>query len=220
MNYLYLLIILYLIPLICYIIIYNIYNKYNNIDNKKELSGFEVARNILDKHKLEEIYIVEKRGLFTDTYDSNQNVIRFSTSVFHEESMYSLALASYIATKAFLYNKDDKTIKIKVLLDNFINLLTTFLYLLLLIGIAINSLPTYKVVVYLFIFILLYKIFTIPIEDKISNISIQELINKKYITENNKEIKKIYNYLKIYSISQIVLSLTNLYYSVRDNIKK
>ena len=58
MSYLYLILIIYFIPLIAYFITFITYKKYDNIDNKKSISGFEVARNILDKNNLEKIYIV------------------------------------------------------------------------------------------------------------------------------------------------------------------
>lgn len=219
MSYLYLILIIYFIPLIAYFITFITYKKYDNIDNKKSISGFEVARNILDKHNLDNIYIVEKRGLFTDKYDEKQNVIRLSTPAFHNETIYSLAISSYIATKAQLYNKNNKMVKTKVILDSFIDLLTSLLYILLLIGIIMNSISIYKTILYLFIFILLYKIITIYIEEKIIEQSIKELIKNKYISNNNKEIKKLYNYLKINNISQMVLSLSDLYYNLRDNIK-
>lgn len=220
MNYLYLLLIIYLIPLIAFIIINFISNKYNNIDNKKELSGFEIARAILDKHKLENMYIVERRGYFTDSFDIKQNVLRFSSPVFHNDSVYSLVLSSYFATKAYLYNKGDKTVKTKLSIDNFINLLTTFIYLLLLIGIILNSFPTYKVVLILLIAVLLYNIVTIPIENKIIQISMKELIDNKYITKNDKNVQTLYNIIKIYGISQMVIALSNLFYNIRDDIKK
>jgi len=219
MSYLYLILIIYFIPLIAYFITFITYKKYDNIDNKKSISGFEVARNILDKHNLDNIYIVEKRGLFTDKYDEKQNVIRLSTPAFHNETIYSLAISSYIATKAQLYNKNNKMVKTKVILDSFIDLLTSLLYILLLIGIIMNSISIYKTILYLFIFILLYKTITIYIEEKIIEQSIKELIKNKYISNNNKEIKKLYNYLKINNISQMVLSLSDLYYNLRDNIK-
>lgn len=219
MSYLYLILIIYFIPLIAYFITFITYKKYDNIDNKKSISGFEVARNILDKNNLEKIYIVEKRGLFTDKYDEKQNVIRLSTPAFHNETIYSLAISSYIATKAQLYNKNNKMIKTKVILDSFIDLLTSLLYILLLIGIIMNSISIYKTILYLFIFILLYKTITIYIEEKIIEQSIKELIKNKYISNNNKEIKKLYNYLKINNISQMVLSLSDLYYNFKDNIK-
>ncbi len=220
MNILYLLLAVYLIPLIAYVLIVHTYKKYNTENNNKELSGFEIARNILDKHNLEDMYIIEKRGMFTDTYDSKQNVIRLSTPVFHEESVYSLAVASYLATKSYLYNKQDKTIKTKIIVDNFINILITFIYLLLLVGIIINSLPTYKVVLFLLISVIIYNLLTTPIEDKIMQKSLKELKNNKISDKNIEKIKSIYSIMRINGLAQMVISLSNLYYTIKEDAKK
>lgn len=220
MNILYLLLAVYLIPLIAYVLIVHTYKKYNTENNNKELSGFEIARNILDKHNLEDMYIIEKRGMFTDTYDSKQNVIRLSTPVFHEESVYSLAVASYLATKSYLYNKQDKTIKTKIIVDNFINVLITFIYLLLLVGIIINSLPTYKVVLFLLISVIIYNLLTTPIEDKIMQKSLKELKNNKISDKNIEQIKSIYSIMRINGLAQMVISLSNLYYTIKEDAKK
>ena len=220
MNILYLLLAVYLIPLIAYVLIVHTYKKYNTENNNKELSGFEIARNILDKHNLEDMYIIEKRGMFTDTYDSKQNVIRLSTPVFHEESVYSLAVASYLATKSYLYNKQDKTIKTKIIVDNFINILITFIYLLLLVGIIINSLPTYKVVLFLLISVIIYNLLTTPIEDKIMQKSLKELKNNKISDKNIEQIKSIYSIMRITGLAQMVISLSNLYYTIKEDAKK
>ena len=216
MNFLYIFLIIYLIPLIAYIIMYLMLNKYNDI----EISGFEVARNILDKHQLDDMYIVEKKGYFTDVFDTKQNVIRLSSPVFHNDSVYSLAISSYFATKAFLFNEGVKSVKFKLLIDNFIKILTNFVYLLLLVGIVLNSFPTYKVVLILFVIILLYNILTIPIEDKITKNSIKELVEKKYISKGDKDIKTIYTFMKVYGIAQMVIALSNLYYNIKEDIKK
>ena len=220
MNILYLLLAVYLIPLIAYVLIVHTYKKYNTENNNKELSGFEIARNILDKHNLEDMYIIEKRGMFTDTYDSKQNVVRLSTPVFHEESVYSLAVASYLATKSYLYNKQDKTIKTKIIVDNFINILITFIYLLLLVGIIINSLPTYKVVLFLLISVIIYNLLTTPIEDKIMQKSLKELKNNKISDKNIEQIKSIYSIMRINGLAQMVISLSNLYYTIKEDAKK
>ncbi len=220
MNILYLLLAVYLIPLIAYVLIVHTYKKYNTENNNKELSGFEIARNILDKHNLEDMYIIEKRGMFTDTYDSKQNVVRLSTPVFHEESVYSLAVASYLATKSYLYNKQDKTIKAKITVDNFINVLITFIYLLLLVGIIINSLPTYKVVLFLLISVIIYNLLTTPIEDKIMQKSLKELKNNKISDKNIEQIKSIYSIMRINGLAQMVISLSNLYYTIKEDAKK
>ena len=50
------------IPIIAQIKISLSYSKYKKVDNKKGMSGFEVARKILDANGLEDIYVVETPG--------------------------------------------------------------------------------------------------------------------------------------------------------------
>ena len=45
------------------------YKKYVKIDNEKKLTGFDVARRILDENNLGEIYVVETKGTMSDHYD-------------------------------------------------------------------------------------------------------------------------------------------------------
>ena len=187
MNYLYCILVIYLIPLIAFIIYRLSFNKYDKEDNNKELSGFEVSRKILDNNNLEDIYIIEKRGIFTDIYDSKQDVIRLSTPTFHNETIYSLSLSSYIASKMVLFKKNNKAVKFKVLIDNFISILTIFLYIIFLIALLTESSSTYQIVFYLLLFIIIYNILTIPIENIIIKHSYEELNKNKYLNKTNKE---------------------------------
>ena len=66
------------IPAIAQIGISVNYNKYKNIENSKKLSGFDVARKILDKNGLQNVHVVEVRGNLTDHYDPSRKVVRLS----------------------------------------------------------------------------------------------------------------------------------------------
>ena len=60
------------LPAIAQVLVTSNYSKYKNIENENELSGFEIARKILDEHGLKEIYIVETKGNLTDHYDPKE----------------------------------------------------------------------------------------------------------------------------------------------------
>ena len=85
-NYLigeFLLIIGFIISLAAQIYVNVSYRKYKNIENSKGLTGFDVARKILDENGLKDIYVTEVRGNLTDHYDPVRKVIRLSTDIFH-----------------------------------------------------------------------------------------------------------------------------------------
>ena len=84
-----------IIPLIAQIYVSNRYKKYSNIENDKKISGFEVARKILDKNGLNDLYIVETKGTMSDHYDPKRKTVRLSSDVFHGTSIASLAIAAH-----------------------------------------------------------------------------------------------------------------------------
>ena len=63
------------------------YNKYKKVLSKKNISGFEVARMILDSHGLENIYVTETNGILQDHYDPTRKTIKLSNDIFHGTSI-------------------------------------------------------------------------------------------------------------------------------------
>ena len=59
----------FLITLIAQIFISVNYKKYKKEQTRKGMSGFEVARMILDKNGLKDVHVVEIKGELTDHYD-------------------------------------------------------------------------------------------------------------------------------------------------------
>ena len=65
-----------IVPLIAQIYINICHDKYRKIENKNRITGFEVARKILDANGLKDIYIVETRGNLTDHYDPRRKTVQ------------------------------------------------------------------------------------------------------------------------------------------------
>lgn len=84
-----------LISLIAQIIVTTSYKKYKKVLNSKDLTGFEVARKILDKNNLQDIMILETRGNLSDHYDPTRKVIKLSTDIYHGSSIASAAVAAH-----------------------------------------------------------------------------------------------------------------------------
>ena len=113
-----------LVPCILFTIINTVYNKYKDVDNKKKLSGFEVAREILDSHGLDKIYIVEVKSNLSDHYDSDHKVLRLSSDVFHGESLTAAAVAARVANYA-VQDKEGYTL---MKFRSFLNKIITFVH--------------------------------------------------------------------------------------------
>ena len=130
---LYLLILI--VPLIASININSNYRKYKGIDNKSKLSGFEVARKVLDANGLKDMYIVEVRGELTDHYDPSQKVVRLSTDIYHGETIAAAAVAAHECGHAMQDKEGYTMMKIRSSLVPVVNLITYAAYIMFAISI-------------------------------------------------------------------------------------
>src|SRR5574344_2673133 len=130
-----LLLLMLIIPLIAQINVTSAYSKYKAQKSESGLTGQEVARKILDKNGLEDVYVVEVKGNLTDHYDPSRKVVRLSTDIFHGESIASIAVAAHECGHAIQDKEKYTPMKIRSFLVPFVNLINYLGYFSLIIGI-------------------------------------------------------------------------------------
>lgn len=151
------------------------FNKYKKVANIKGKSGGEIAREILDKYDLKNIYVVETKGNLTDHYDPNRKVIRLSTDVYNKESIASLAVAAHECGHA-LQDKDNYVfLKIRAALVPIVNISSKLGYVAIVIGLITSMLDLIWIGIGLEAVILIFQIITLPVEIDASKRALREL---------------------------------------------
>ncbi len=140
------------------------YDKYSKIENKKKLSGFDVAQKILKKHDLDNIYIVETQGYLTDHFDPNANVVRLSSAVFHGTTIASVAIAAHECGHAIQHKEGMTLIKIRSRLVPVVNFCSKIGYLAIGIGLFGQITDLFFIGIGLLSTILLFQLVTLPVE--------------------------------------------------------
>ena len=197
-----------------YIYIELTYKKYRKTKTKKNLSGFEVARKIIDNYDLNNIYITESRTELISKYDSNRKVIRLTNKVFNDESIVSCAISSIEASHAILDKKNDKMFQIKDKINPFLNVLTVAGYLVTIIGCFFGHVNTIIAGLSIIDILLLINIIFYSVEKKAIKIALIELVDNDLVVKN--ELKKIEELLKVSSYT----SLASVIYPVVELVKK
>ncbi len=160
----FLIIIIIAVPLIADIGIKNSYNKYLKIDNSKDLTGQEVARKILDKNGLSDIYVVATDGFLSDHYDPTRKTVRLSKAVYEGHSIASMAVAAHECGHA-IQDKDNYVFfKIRSMIVPIVNIGTSISYYILLIGFLFQVLGLIYLGIALTALGLLFQIVTLPVE--------------------------------------------------------
>ena len=182
------------IPAIAELLLTINYNKYKNIENDNNISGFEVARKILDKNDLKDIYIIEINGNLTDHYDPKRKVVRLSKNIFHGTSIASLAVAAHECGHAIQDKEGYQYMKIRSLIFPVVHFATTFSYLVILIGLLMESFEMIILGIGLVGTGLIFQLVTLPVEIDASKRAKKE-IDKLNLTKKEEQegISKMLN---------------------------
>jgi len=164
-----------IIPLIAQIYVKSRYNKYIDIENGKKISGFEVARKILDRNGLNKLYIVETKGIMTDHYDPRRKTVRLSSEVYHGTSVASVAIAAHECGHAIQDKEGYFFMKVRSLIFPIVNLGTRFAYIVLMIGLLANIMNLIWLGILLVGLGLLFQLVTLPVEFDASKKALNEL---------------------------------------------
>ena len=165
------------------------YSKYKKILNNKDLSGYDVARKILDSNNLDNIMILETRGNLTDHYDPQRKVIKLSTDIYHGSSIAGAAVAAHECGHAIQDKMKYTPMRIRSTLVPFVNICTRIGYLAIVIGI-IFSYTLIEVGIALLLSMLVFQLITLPVEFNASHRAIKELERLNLIDEEEKSSAK------------------------------
>ena len=189
-----LLLVILIIPAIAHFKIKSNYNKYLNEENSKNLSGQEIARKILDKNNLKDVYVVEVPGNLTDHYDPRRKTVRLSPDVFHGTSVASASIAAHECGHAIQDKENYFFLKIRTLIFPIVNIATSISYFILMIGIIAQLFDLIYFGIALTGAGLLFQLVTLPVEFDASKRAKSELEHLSLITNDEEySVKSMLN---------------------------
>ena len=202
-----------LVPLFAQINVSASFSKYKKVDNKKKVTGFDVARKILDANGLEDIYIVETGGNLTDHYDPTRKVIKLSHDIFHGESIAAVSVAAHECGHAIQDKVGYKFMRFRSLLVPVVNLVSSFSWIVILIGLLTEYFQIFIFGIGLISIGLLFQLVTLPVEFDASKRAKIELKRLKLI--DSKEESYVSKMLGAAALTYVAGVLTSILEIVR-----
>lgn len=188
LNYL-LIIISILIATISQILVSLSYSKYKKTLNNKDLSGFDVARKILDNNNLKDIMILETKGNLTDHYDPQRKTIKLSTDIYHGSSIASAAVAAHECGHAIQDKVKYTPMRIRSKLVPIVNICTKIGYIAIAIGVVFSYILI-KLGIILLLGMLLFQLITLPVELNASKRALKQLQELEILDNEEKNSAK------------------------------
>ncbi len=208
MENLILYILILILPIISFVYIRITYKKYKARPNEQKLSGFEVARKILDANGLEGIHIVEVGGQLSDHYDPKRKVVRLSTDVFHNETIASASIAAHEVGHALQHDKGYKPMIVRNSLFPFVNITSYVAYVVLVIALILQAVNLIWIAVGLMAFSLLFQLITLPVEFDATKRAKEELKKNNLISSQEMPgVEKMLNSAALTYVASLTASL-------------
>ena len=201
------------LPLISQLYITVTYKKTSNIEFRSDTTGYDVARNILDKNGLNNILVVETNGTLTDHYDPTRKVIKLSKDIYHGNSVASASVAAHEVGHAIQDKEGYTFLKIRHAIFPVVSFLDRISYIVKFLGFLLE----YMNLVYFGIFAVgagvLFQIITLPVEINASKRAIKELKSLNLTTDRTENLSK--NMLTAAALTYVASTLAEILQLIR-----
>ena len=164
------------------------YSKTRKIKNINNLTGADVARQILDKNGLSKVQVVETPGSLSDHYDPRSKVVRLSSEVYHSPSIASVAVAAHECGHA-IQDKDGYIfMNIRSAIVPLVNFASYAGYFAIMIGFFASAMNLVWFGIIMECVILLFQLITLPVEFNASSRALKQIKELNFL--DKKEYRK------------------------------
>lgn len=179
------------LPLLAQIFIKISYENNSRIKNSKELTGYDVARKILDKNGLNDLLIVETNGYLTDHYDPNRKVIKLSRNIYGNYTISSMAVAAHEVGHAIQDKEGYFFLRLRTFIFPIVSFISRISWLVILIGFFFEIVNAIYLGIIIVSASVIFELVTLPVEINASKRAIKELNSLNLITGEEDKVKNV-----------------------------
>ncbi len=203
--------VMFSIPLIAQLYVTSTYNKYVKVDSKCDLSGYDMAKKILDKNGLGSLYIVETQGTMSDHYDPTRKVVKLSRDVYHKTSVASIAIAAHECGHAIQDKDSYLFLRVRSRIVPVVNLGTKMAYLFLVLGGILEMIDLIHVGIFLVGFGLIFQLVTLPVEIDASARALEQMKSLGVLKSDTDGVKVMLKAAAFTYVAAVISSALNVF---------
>lgn len=140
------------------------FDKYKKIKTQKSITGFDAARYILSTNSYNDISIKKVSGSLSDYFNPVNKEIALSETSMTDTSIASLAVAAHECGHVIQFKEGYIPLKIKSYIVPAVNLGSKLSFPMILLGIFLSMGKLVSIGIFLFSFVLIFQIITLPVE--------------------------------------------------------
>ena len=145
------------------------FQKFSTVNSARRVTAQDAAERILRGAGIHDVRIERIRGNLTDHYSPNEKVLRLSDSVYNSTSVAAIGVAAHECGHAIQHAHGYAALKLRSASVPVANIGSKLSWPLILLGLALGYAELARVGVFLFTFVVLFQLITLPVEFNASN---------------------------------------------------
>lgn len=186
----------------------NTFKKFSKFSNGKGLTAEDCAAVIMHGAGIYDVKIERIRGSLTDHYSPREKVLRLSESVYGSTSVAALGVAAHECGHAIQHKEGFFPLKLRSLSVPVANIGSKLSWPIIFIGLILGYMGLARVGVFLFTFVVLFQLITLPVEFDASRRALKIMEEKKLLIGG--ELKGASKVLKAAALTYVASLLSSI----------
>ncbi|MBR5489790.1 MAG: zinc metallopeptidase [Oscillospiraceae bacterium] len=140
------------------------FRRYSDVYSSRGITANEAAERILSLAGIRDVRIERISGSLTDHYSPNEKVLRLSDSVYGSRSVAAIGVAAHECGHAIQHAVGYGPLKLRSLAVPIANIGSRLAWPIILIGLVLGFVGLARVGVFLFAFVVIFQLITLPVE--------------------------------------------------------
>lgn len=157
------------------------HKNFSRFYSSRGLSAENVAALILREAGIHDVRIERVKGSLTDHYSPNEKVLRLSESVYGSTSVAAIGVSAHECGHAIQHHEGYLPLKLRSLSVPIANIGSKLSWPIILIGLIFGFVGLAQIGVFLFTFVVLFQLITLPVEFNASSRALQVLESRNLL---------------------------------------
>ena len=140
------------------------YKKYKQETLNKKVTGYDVAREILDNNNLSNVLIFETEGELSDHYDPSNKTIKLSHDIYHGSTIAAASVAAHECGHAIQDKEGYSLFRLRSTIVPIVNFVSYAGYFVSLLSLFFGAMTYLKAGIFMLVATLIFQLVTLPVE--------------------------------------------------------
>ena len=201
-----------LVPLAAQGYLWSTFGRYKRARASSGLTGFEVARRMLDRNGLHHVQIQQTQGKLSDHYDPKTRTVRLSPDIHNVASVAAVAVAAHEVGHAIQHAQDYVPLKLRSALVPVVNIANRLGFIAIIAGLILELFVIAQIGIILIAALFIFQLITLPVEFNASTRAMSALneMNILYDHTETRGARKVLTAAALTYVAALIVTLMEL----------